>query len=451
MRMTTTDLAENVTLLTRNFFIVRDNSIAEAAIYNPLPGIDHTGPLIISGRVSGAIMPKEVMLRANRTQFATVPVDPYGLFYYEYPSEGIQEDVNLVFSASFNNPTGGLITSHDHEVQVHRYGAALAVDSHVDGDSITQRPWLSGRAWYTDEYREQKGDKLTWNERRFYDVEAVDVSYDNGRTYQRAVGKENWKFRLETGEMVRGPLPVLIKATFANGSVAVRRLILIVDVDAPEVRILDPIENSLHRDTLNIYGIASDDYQIADLEIQLRPGDKVGYSLPKFVQGMYLDTNIFGATYGDIGLGLSFFENNVKLQFQFGVAPEGQRFTGNVFGFKLLANILYLPMDYFFGPDWQPFSMAFALGANFSYFTMEGNPINNTPMLLGAVLAQWEMLRVTLSESEVLVWPNSGTSLKWPKYFSFYLEPIWWFASSDVADSAKVIFRATLGIKVGVL
>jgi hypothetical protein len=446
MRMLAVDLADNETVINRNFSIVRDNTIAEAAFYNPLPGINHTGPLFVSGRITGAFLPEEVTLRVNRTEFAKVPVDRFGLFNYEYPAEGFNEEVQVVFSASFNNPTGGVITSHNHEVRIQPYGATVVVDSHTDGDPITGRPWLSGRAWYTDAVlleRQRAGGRLSWNEERFYDVAAVDVSYDNGRTYQRAVGKENWKFRLETGEMSRGPLPVLIKATFANGAIAIRRLYLIVDVDPPDIKTLDPIENSLHRDTLAVNGIASDDYEIASIEVQLRPGDKIGYSVPKFIQGMYFDTNIFGATYGDFALGLAFFENNVKLQFQYGEAPPG-RFDGHVLGFKLLANILYLPLDYYFGPDWIPFSMAFGLGANFSYFTMEAGI---DPLILGAVLAQWEFLRVTLVQPD----PYTEVKLRWFKYFSFYFEPVIWFASTDVVNVESRIFRATLGVKIGIL
>ncbi|GHV70659.1 hypothetical protein AGMMS49928_19270 [Spirochaetia bacterium] len=445
VRVITHDLAENETVVSRNFNIVRDTTIAEVAIYNPMPGIDHTGPLYVTGRVSAAFLPKEVDLWVNNTVFVKAPVDQFGLFYYEYPAEGFKEPLSLVLAASFENPTGGTIRSHDHEVKVMPYGAMLAVDSHEDGDAITKRPWLSGRAWYFDEYWEERNGKLSWNEERYYDVEAVDISYDNGRTYKRAIGKENWKFHLETGDMVRGPLPILIKATFTNGSMAVRRLFLIVDVEPPVITTLEPMENSLHRDILAVYGMASDDYSIDRIEVSLRPGDKFGYSVPQFIQGSYIDTKVFGATYADIGLGLSFFDNNVKLQFQFGVAPptvgsEEGRFVGNVFGLKLLANIAYIPLDYFFGPDWIYFSMSFALGANFSLFTMKAE---ESTRILSGMLVQFEFLRVTLTETE----------FKALKYFSFYYEPTLWFIPTDINrdDVDSMIFRNSIGLRIGIL
>jgi hypothetical protein len=444
LRMIAADLAANETVVSRNFQIIRDNTIAEVAIWNPMPGITHTGPMVISGRVTGAVLPKEVVLSVNRTPYATAPVDRHGLFRYEFPAEGMKEDVTVIFSASFDNPTGGIISSHEHEVKIIPYGPILSVDSHEDGDSITHRPWLSGRAWMTSAYLEEH-QRLSWNERRFYEVEAVDISYDNGRTYERATGKENWKFRLETGEINRGALPVLIKATFVNGEIAIRRLALVVDVDPPELRTIQPLENSLHRDILSVYGLVSDDFEIDTVEVQLRPGDKFGYSVPKFIQGMYLDTHALGATWADVGLGLVFFENNVKLQFQFGITPEA-RFEGQVFGLKMLANLLYLPLDYYFGPDWTPFSTSLAIGANFSYFSMRPP---DQARILGALLFQWEIIRVTLIQDD----PNLEVKFRPFKYFSFYVEPNLWFASTDVnnPDIESMILRASLGFRLGIL
>jgi hypothetical protein len=147
--------------------------------------------------------------------------------------------------------------------------------------------------------------------------------------------------------------------------------------------------------------------------------------VPQFIQGLYFEGSVFGATMGDVGLGLSFFENNVKFQFQVGQTAPNRRYSGWVMGIKLLANIFYLPFDYFLGPDWSFFSMALALGANFSYFTMEEG---EQPVFMGAVLGQLEFFRVDFSH----IFPK----WKYFKTFSLYAEPIFWFASSDVQAAA---------------
>jgi hypothetical protein len=297
---------------------------------------------------------------------------------------------------------------------------------------ITQRPWLSGRAWVA---LTEEEEALTKKEKAQFAVRGVEVSFDNGRSFERASGRELWKIRLETGNFPAGPLPIIVRAEFAGGRTAVRRILLTVDTNPPLVKTVEPVENSTHRDTFTAYGAASDDYDIDSVEISLRPGDKAGYAVPQFIQGLYTDIHFFGATPVEYGLGLSFFEDNVKIQFQFGQAVPETRFTGNVMGVKLLANIFYLPFGFYLGPDWEFLSMSFALGANFSIFTMEeGDPL----VFMGAVLGQLEFVRVDVS--------HFFPKWKYFKNFSLYAEPIVWFASSDV--SAEAIFRISLGARI---
>jgi hypothetical protein len=309
------------------------------------------------------------------------------------------------------------------------------VESHKDGDVITQRPWISGRAWIA--MSEEEAAALTKKELRDLTVENVFISLDNGRSFEKTSGREYWKFRLETGDLAAGPLPVLIKAEFPGGKTAVRRIILTVDTSPPQIATVAPVENSTHRDILTVYGGANDDHAVDSVEVSLRPGDKAGYSVPQFIQGLYFDFHILGATPFEYGLGLSFFEDNVKMQLQAGQAEPGTRYSGWVFGAKLLANVFYLPFEYFLGPDWAFFSMSFALGANFSYFTMEEG---ESPVFMGAVLGQWEFARVDISK----FFPK----WRYLKSVGLYAEPDLWFASSDV--SAGAIFRITFGTRISI-
>jgi hypothetical protein len=272
----------------------------------------------------------------------------------------------------------------------------------------------------------------------------VEVSYDNGRTFSRASGDNVWKIRMETSLLPTGPLPVLVRAKFANGGEAVRRILLYVDPVSPEVETLSPMEGTSHRETLSIHGTARDNLELSNVNITLRPFDKFFYSVPPVLRGMYFDFKVLGATYFDTGIGISLFNENVRFQGQFGMAPPGTvqtdfvsggRYTGNVLGIKLLANIAYLPFDYFFGPDLAFYSMNFALGANFSYFGMDQL---RSPVFMGAVIGQWDIANIDMQ----FFYP------KW-KYFrrlALYAQPEFWFASSDV--DAGIIFRVGIGIRV---
>jgi hypothetical protein len=432
LKITAVDYAGNENTVTRNVTIALDASGSELALVNPMPGEDHCGPLIISGKVSGAVIPDQVTLMVDGQRLTFIPVDRYGVFRYDFPEEQLAGRERIMVSANFFTPAGERITSADHEVRINRWGPTLVVDSHRDGDVITQRPWISGRAWVA--LTEEEDTVLTKNEKKELAVKDVFLSFDNGRSFERASGREFWKFRLETGDLNAGPLPILIKADFVDGRTAVRRIILTVDTTLPQVTTIDPVENSTHRDTILVYGAAADDYEIDSVEVSLRPGDKSGYGVPQFIQGLYFDGTLLGATKGDMGVGLSFFENNVKLQVQYGVAPPG-RFTGHVVGAKLLANIFYLPFDYFLGPDWTFFSMSLAMGANFSFFTGDEEVKS---MVMAAFLGQVEYARFDFSK----LLP----SWKYFKSFSLYVEPIFWFASSDV--QAGAIFRIAFGTRI---
>ena len=163
---------------------------------------------------------------------------------------------------------------------------------------------------------------------------------------------------------------------------------------------------------------------------------------------MYFDVKGLGATYFDVGLGLSLFNNNVRLQTQFGLAPvlgaEGNyvsagRFVGPVFGVKLMANIFYLPFAYLFGPDWEFYSMNLAVGANFSYFGMDEL---RQPIYMGALIGQWDIASIDMQ----FFYPN----WRYFRRYTLYLGPELWFASSDAQGMGieTVIFRVTVGMRI---
>jgi hypothetical protein len=65
---------------------------------------------------------------------------------------------------------------------------------------------------------------------------------------------------------------------------------------------------------------------------------------------------------------------------------------------------------------------------------------NRESLVMGAVLAQWEFARADLS----YFFPQWRVF----KTMSLYVEPVFWFASSDV--NAEPIFRFTFGARVNI-
>jgi len=215
----------------------------------------------------------------------------------------------------------------------------------------------------------------------------------------------------------------------------------VVDEAPPEVRLLEPQERDTFDESVRIVGISTDENAIADVSVVLREGDKARYEVPSFIQGLYVDLHAMGATVFDVGAGLTFFDNNVRLQAQVGRTPRTdppERFNGLVLGAKLLANVAALPASFILGPDFDWLSAAVAVGANFSYYTMSENTIGFTEdgLTLASMVAQLEFPIVTVPD---LAFFNT---------YAFYTEAQLWFISSDI--DAGTEFRLAFGVRADV-
>jgi hypothetical protein len=438
LKITAVDRSGNETTVIRNITIIKARAASEVAIVNPMPGIDHHGPVIVSGRITGAVIPDSVTLFLDRQPFVDIEVNRYGVYSYEMPRDYAWPGQSVALSTAFNTPDGDRIVSYENKFKINGYGPFVEVLSHRDGDVITQRPWLSGRAYVFRSPRDE--EEVTREERRATSVSKVELSFDNGISFVRAKGKDNWKYRLETGELKAGTLPIIIKATFADGSEALRRILLTVDVRSPQVITMGPPENSRHRENILVYGSSSDDFDMDVVEVSLRPGDKAGYSVPSFIQGLYLDGSILGGLSYSLGLGLTFFNDNVKVQFNVSQAPSG-RYEGWAFGGKVLANVFTLNMGLLFGPDWEFWKTSLALGAHFSCFMMSNSlppgEGSEPPVWMGQLIGQWEIIKADMG----FFFPK----WKYFKSFSVYVEPGLWFAPSDVISEQAWRTKFTIG------
>jgi len=447
------DMADNETIISRKVFYDPNDIDAQIAIYSPLPGEEHTGPVYVGGLVKGTILPETVQLMLDGEEFQELPVDRFGLFRYDISEEELGTNGPHKIYAFYKTERGKTVASANHTVYYSHYGPVLLINSHRDGDVITDRPWLRGQAMFTRPPRSD-GREYTRAEISQFRVTKVEVSYDNGRTFRQAQGKGDWKWRLEPLDLPPGTQPVVVRAKFENGEETVRRVLLFVDTDRPKVEVVSPAEKSVHREEIKVYGAAEDNFDLTDVNISLRPYDKFWYSVPEAIRGLYFDVKTLGATYFDVGVGLSFFSNNVRFQGQWGIAPpmgafsileDGGRYVGNVWGIKLVANILDIPFDWLFKDrDWIFYKMKVGLGANFSWFTMDWR----SSLYMGAALAQIDLMNAD--------WKYAYSTWKYFHIMSLYLQPECWFASTDAITDGlgnlvpKTIWRVGIGMRFNV-
>jgi hypothetical protein len=448
VRVIAKDLADNETVVSRKVFYDPNNIDAQIAIYSPLPGEEHTGPVYVAGLVTGTYLPETVQLMLDGEEFQELTVDRYGVFRYDISEAELETAGPHKIYAFFKTDKGRTIASANHTVYYSHYGPVLLIDSHRDGDVITDRPWLRGQAMFVKPPHPE-GRDYTRAEGSRFSVKRVEVSYDNGRTFKRATGKGEWRWRLEPLDLPPGTQPVVVRATFENDEQAVRRVLLFVDVEHPQVETVSPEAKSVHRDELYVYGDASDNFELTDVNISLRPFSKFWYSVPEAIRGLYFDVKTLGAVYFDVGVGLSLFDNNVRFQGQYGRAPPDEdnsilvdsgRYTGEVWGIKLVANIATIPFDWLFKDrDWAYYKMNIGVGAIFTWFSMEGN---REPLYMGAVIAQIDIANIDFK----LIYPNWNRFHVW----ALYMQPEFWFASTDAIDVDKIIPRIGIGIRVNV-
>jgi hypothetical protein len=242
---------------------------------------------------------------------------------------------------------------------------------------------------------------------------------------------------------------MIVKATMLNGETAIERTIIQIDNTNPTIKLISPSAGGRYNQEMEFSGLSNDDVGLKDVKLTLRKGDKASYEVPSFIQGLYLDWKFWGATLFDIGAGLTFFDDNVKLQFQWGQFTQAQRelfsmtqmrYGGdNVMGVKILANIASIPFSYMFGRDWEWLSATVAVGANFSRFNESGS---GKPQILSALVAQVEFPKISF--------PN----MKMFSTFSLYTEVSLWFIPTDVQggtiDIDNMVPQISEGIRFNV-
>jgi hypothetical protein len=471
-----TDKAGNVTRVSRNVQLARETYKNFVDILYPLDNETVGGVFNLYGFAGGTDKPGTVTIRINGSDIQTNEVDDSGYYRFSFtPEEALMSPGNnqIMIYSDFSGT--GTINSQTQNVIYAPDGPWVAIDTFSFGEFAFERPYLEGRAGYSLSLEDQEvlADKNADKElkdaikAKVYDY--TEISFDNGKTFlktSKALKKGvDFRYRLETGEMIEGMHYILLRAKMKNGEVAMTRMIVQVDKTAPVIKVISPEAGGVYNQELAYSASATDDVDLVSLGYHLRIGDKNAYEIPGFLQGLYFefiippfikyaigkDVPAFpfggGATFMDVAFGLSFFDDNVKIQFQYGfmtqdiynkmtgydpssgLSEEQVRYGGNVIGLKLLANVYTLPLGAVWGPDFDWLFASFGIGANFSYFDVsrEGYTQSGEPTWLSALLLQIEFPKGTIPKQ------------KYFRTFSLFTEGQLWFVPTDVNAEAMGI------------
>ena len=452
VKLTGVDAAGNVTSVSRNITLDKRIAAANVDIYYPLNGERKQGAFTIIGAVRAERKVEKLNLFIDGKDVAEIV--PSETNYYKFPinEKQLEEGLRTYFVRA-TLEGGSTIDSIKQTVDYNPYGPWIRIENFDYGDFAYDRPTIKGTAGFSISDAEiiaskKKNGKDLKEEIAMRKVESVDISFDNGRTFTTISRKGKWSYRIENDDLAEGYHFLLLRAKMANGEIAVTRCIVQIDKTAPFVRIIAPGVGGRYNQNLTFSGLSSDNVGLSSVELALRKGDKNSYGVPKFIQGLYIDTSFWGATLFDLGVGLTFFNDNVRVQFNWGQFTQTQRdifkpgsdmrYGGSaVLGFKIIANVANLPFGWMFGHDWDWLSANFAVGASFKYFNESAS---GSGQMLSAVITQIEFPRMTFP--------------KWKcfKVLSAYTEFQLWFIPTDTTgvDISRVVFQTSFGFRANV-
>lgn len=453
VKLTGTDAAGNISSVSRNVTLDKRVAAASVEVYYPLNGEHKNGEFNIVGKVDSEYDITSATLFVDGKSVQTVDLSETD--YFKFPiGLGEYEDGVHSYKVRATLPTGATVESITQTFEYSKIGPWISIDNFDYGAFAFDRPYIKGSAGYNVSEEELAQAKSKHVSKEFKEMVAaksvsyIDISLDNGKTFTRLSTKDKWKYRIENEDLHEGYHFLLVRAVMKNGEQAITRCVVQIDRTAPYVRVISPGVGGRYNQKLDFSGLANDSVGLNSVTLSLRKGDKAGYELPSFIQGLYLDASFWGATFFSTGVGLTFFDDNVRLQFQWGQFTQDQRnifhqsqmrYGGDaILGAKLIANIANLPFMVFGGRDLEWLSASFAVGANFSYFN---ETASGKPQMLSAILAQIEFPRMHFKKAKAF------------KTISLYSEFQLWFIPTDVSsevDIKNMVFQFSEGIRVNI-
>lgn len=443
LELTGKDKAGNTTNISRNFRLDKNRPPATVDILYPLNGEHKNGRFTIYGQSESEIDIEVLRLYVDDKYVAETEITSCGFFKFDLGPDDLTAG-DHVYKVGSLLAGGKEIMSREQTITYSPTGPWITIDNFTYGDFAINRPFIKGQADYSipeDEMLLARTKEISPEEKAITEakrVAKVDLSFDNGKTFKEISRKEGWVYRIENEDMTEGYHFLLIRATMVNGEIAVTRCIVQVDNTKPSIRLISPERGGRYNQSLQVSGVSNDNVELQDVTVTLRKGDKAAYEIPSFIQGLYLDFHFWGATLFEIGAGLTFFGDNVKLQVEwgqftqeqrdavsdlFGIAMTDTRYGGNVFGLKILANIVSIPFSYFFGHDFDWLYSSVAIGAQFSWFDLTQSGKTQT---LSALVGQIELPKVKLKKAKMF------------SQFSLYFEGSLWFIPTDVTSTVEI-------------
>ena len=105
-------------------------------------------------------------------------------------------------------------------------------------------------------------------------IKNVQVSLDNGNSYNDAVGTTEWKYTVDTRAIPGGTQVVFLKVTDNYGIQGLYSSLINIDNDAPELNLELPLDDSTTTGTLFFSGYTFDNVEVTDLYLSIRNLDK---------------------------------------------------------------------------------------------------------------------------------------------------------------------------------
>ncbi len=443
IELTGTDKAGNRTNVSRNIHLDKSRPPATVDVLYPLNGEHKQGNFTIYGQAASEGEIESLVLYLDDLYVTETTLSDSGFFKFDMGPESMSDGVHK-YRVDSKLTNGKVVPSHEQTITYSAVGPWVTIDNFTYGDFATGRPYIRGTAGYSLDQDEVLLSKTKEVSAEFKaavaakKVEKVELSFDNGKTFTTLSENEKWMYRIENQDIHEGYHFFLIRATMKNGETAITRTIIQIDNTKPTISLIAPEVGGRYNQMLNVSGLSNDDVRLEDVTVTLRKGDKSSYEVPSFIQGLYVDCKLWGASLFSVGAGLTFFDDVVKLQFSFGqftqqqrdsvsqlfgIDTTDQRYGGNILSGKILANIAEIPFSFFFGHDYDWLYAEVALGCDFSYFT-ETN--SGRPQILSAVIGQLEFPKVKL------------TNVKAFSSFSLYTEGSLWFIPTDVSSEVKI-------------
>ncbi|MBR1722287.1 MAG: hypothetical protein IJ727_07390 [Treponema sp.] len=453
IELTGVDAAENVTRVSRNIQLTKEAPKAKVDLLYPLNGEYVQGLFNIYGTAVSESDILSLTLFVDDKSVTQTELSESGYFKFTLDQTMIEEGQHKIRVEAYLADNSKIVSNTQY-LNYRAVGPWITIDNFTYGDFAFNRPYIIGNAGYSYDEDEvvqanAKGAPKELKEAvAAKSVDKVELSLDNGKTFTKVSSSGKWRYRVENEDIAEGYHFLLVRATMKNGEIAVTRCIVQVDSTKPTIKLISPGAGGHYNQQMEFSGLARDDVALKSLTLALRSGDKAMYEIPGFIQGLYFDWQFWGATLFNVGAGLTFFDDNVKLQVQWGQFTQQQRelfddsnmrYGGdNIFGVKLLANLYYMPFRYYFGPDWEWLSLNVAVGANFTRFNQSGS---GKAQILSAGLLQLEFPRVTFSRQKMF------------RTIAFYTEGQLWFIPTDVQSMENIksiVPQISFGLRVNV-